>query len=160
LLTRNTGLALLSLRRVVQPLVALALTVPVGTVAAQRSPVGSWTTVGDDGHATAVVEIRERNGELFGVVRALLVPATHDDSLCGRCSGARRNEPIVGLEILSHMRPHGSEWTGGEILDPENGRTYHATMRLTDDGRRLIVRGYIGTSFFGRSETWFRKGSV
>jgi hypothetical protein len=33
---------------------------------------------------------------------------------------------------------------GGEILDPENGKTYRATLKLVDGGRRLVVRGYIG----------------
>jgi uncharacterized protein (DUF2147 family) len=60
------------------------------------------------------------------------------------------------MEILRHMRPDGDEWSGGEILDPETGKTYRAKMRLEDGGRKLIVRGYIGFSLFGRSQTWLR----
>ncbi|HET9684150.1 MAG TPA: DUF2147 domain-containing protein [Gemmatimonadaceae bacterium] len=151
----------LIVRGALTPLLALlALGHSTGAVPVQPSPVGFWTTVSDDdGRPTAVVEISERDGELFGVVRALLVPATHDDSLCGRCSGARRNQQIVGLEILSHMRPHGSEWSGGEVLDPESGRSYRATMHLADDGRRLVVRGYIGRPLFGRSQSWYRRAA-
>lgn len=149
----------LIVRGALAPLVALlVLGHSTGAVSAQPSPVGFWTTVSDDdGRPTAVVEISERDGELSGVVRALLVPADHDDSLCGRCSGARRNQPIVGLEILSHMRPDGSEWSGGEVLDPESGRSYRAIMHLEDDGRRLVVRGYIGRPLFGRSQSWYRR---
>jgi uncharacterized protein (DUF2147 family) len=57
------------------------------------------------------------------------------------------------------MRQQGDEWSGGEILDPENGKTYRARMRLEDSGRKLIVRGYIGFSVFGRSQTWLRVGA-
>jgi uncharacterized protein (DUF2147 family) len=54
------------------------------------------------------------------------------------------------------MRPDGDEWNGGAILDPDNGRIYKAKMRLIDDGKKLIVRGFIGFSFLGRSQTWTR----
>jgi uncharacterized protein (DUF2147 family) len=124
----------------------------------QSTPRGSWNTISDsDGRPTAVIEIREIDGEYSGVVRELLVPATHADSVCGKCSGERRGQPIVGMEILRHMRPNGDEWGGGEILDPENGKTYRATMKLTDGGAKLVVRGYIGISLFGRSQTWIRR---
>lgn len=131
-------------------------------VRAQGTPVGPWNTIDDSDHRpTAVVEIREKGGEYTGVVRALLVPADHDDSICGRCSGDRRGKRIVGMEILRHMRRTAdNEWSGGEILDPENGKVYRASMRLADHGERLILRGYIGISLFGRSQTWVRRHDV
>jgi uncharacterized protein (DUF2147 family) len=55
------------------------------------------------------------------------------------------------------MRRDGDEWTGGEILDPENGKTYKATLKLADNGQKLLVRGYIGLPIFGRSQTWVRR---
>jgi uncharacterized protein (DUF2147 family) len=117
-----------------------------------------WNTISDvDGRPTAVVELRQENGEYVGVVRALLVPADHDDSICGKCSGALHNQPVIGMEILRHMRPDGDEWSGGEILDPESGKTYRARMKLIDGGRRLVIRGYIGRPLFGRSQTWVRR---
>lgn len=138
--------------------IALAA-LPVGKIRAQATPEGFWTTVSDhDGKPEAVVEIREVHGEYTGTVRALLVPADRDDSICGKCGGDRHNQPIVGMEILRHMRrdPDGT-FSGGEILDPENGKTYRASMRLTEGGQRLVVRGYVGFAIFGRSETWIRR---
>ena len=139
-------------------LAALAAT-PFKSSLAQAATQGLWTTVSDrDGKPEAVVEIREVNGELVGVVRALLVAADREDSICTKCPGDRRGRPIVGMEILRHMKPDGSgAFSGGEILDPENGKTYRATMKLADGGQKLIVRGYIGLSIFGRSQTWFRR---
>jgi uncharacterized protein (DUF2147 family) len=61
------------------------------------------------------------------------------------------------MEILRGMRANGSAWSGGEILDPETGKTYRAKMKLSDGGDKLIVRGYIGISLFGRSQTWIRR---
>ena len=129
-----------------------------GRVATPPTPVGLWTTISDDdGRPTAVVEIRQSGDEYSAVVRALLVPADHDDSICGKCTGPLKDQPVVGMEIMRHMRRDGDEWSGGEILDPENGRTYRARMKLVDGGRRLLVRGYIGWSIFGRTQTWLRR---
>lgn len=141
------------------PLLVGALTlVSAASAMAQDTPVGSWQTISDsDGRPTAMVEIREVDGQYFGIVRELLVPATHEDSVCGKCSGERKGQPIVGMEILSHMHADGAEWSGGEILDPENGKTYRAKMKLIDGGAKLVVRGYIGISLLGRSQTWIRQ---
>jgi uncharacterized protein (DUF2147 family) len=128
------------------------------TASGQTTPVGLWNTISDtDGKPTAVVEIREANGELSGVVRALLVAADPQDSICGKCSGDRKNQPVVGMEIIRHMRQDGDEWSGGEILDPENGKSYRATMKLSDGGQKLVIRGYVGLPLFGRSQTWVRR---
>jgi uncharacterized protein (DUF2147 family) len=126
--------------------------------AAQSTPVGFWNTISDtDGRPTAIVEIREEHGEYVGIVRGLLVPADPEDSVCGKCSGDRKGQRVVGMEILRHIRRDGGEWGGGEILDPENGKTYRASLKLADGGKKLIVRGYIGFSLFGRSQTWVRR---
>ena len=60
------------------------------------------------------------------------------------------------MQIVWGMHPDGDEWGGGAILDPDNGKIYKARMRLTDNGRTLIVRGFIGIPLFGRSQTWSR----
>lgn len=147
-------------------LVTIALTaaaLPLGVVtgrlvAAQDTPVGFWNTISDrDGKPTGIVEIREVNGELFGVVRGILAEAGPEDSVCGKCTGDRKGQRVIGMEILRHMRRSGDDWSGGEILDPENGKTYRAAMHLEDGGKKLIVRGYIGISLFGRSQTWLRR---
>ncbi len=129
-----------------------------GSASAQATPVGKWNTISDkDGKPEAVVEIRDVNGELVGTVTELLVEADPADSVCGKCSDERKGQRIVGMEILRRMKPDGNEWGGGEILDPETGKTYKAKMKLTDEGKKLVLRGYIGFSLFGRSQTWVRR---
>ena len=145
------------LRRVC--LVLSAVAGVAGNAAGQATPAGLWNTISDtDGRPTAIVEIREDHGEYVGVVRGLLVPADPEDSVCGKCSGERKGQRVVGMEILRHMRrDDNGEWSGGEILDPETGKTYRAKMRLENDGLKLVVRGYVGFSLFGRSQTWVRR---
>ena len=75
----------------------------------------------------------------------------------GECEGANRNAPVVGLVILSGLSKAGDEYVGGQILDPDNGKTYRSKVRLTDNGKKLSVRGYIGVPMLGRSQTWVRE---
>ena len=60
------------------------------------------------------------------------------------------------MTILWGLTAAGSVWKGGEILDPDNGKTYRCKMTLSDDGKELNVRGYIGISLIGRTQTWHR----
>lgn len=140
-------------------LVSLLLSLGGGAANAQASPVGLWNTISDrDGRPTAVVEIRIVGGQLSGVVRALLVAADPEDSVCGKCTDDRKGQRVVGMEILRHMHADGDgQWSGGEILDPENGKTYRATLKLVDGGQKLVLRGYIGLPLFGRSQSWLRR---
>ncbi len=46
---------------------------------------------------------------------------------------------------------------GGQILDPGNGKTYRSTMEITDSGKKLKVRGYIGVPMLGRTQIWIRE---
>ena len=45
----------------------------------------------------------------------------------------------------------------GEILDPKNGKTYRCKMKIVDGGAKLDVRGFIGISLIGRTQTWVRE---
>ena len=121
------------------------------------SPVGTWHTVSDvDGKPRGVIAIREVNGRLVGTARGSLVPGERNDRLCDKCPGERQGRPIFGMDILTGLRPDGDEWTGGEILDPDTGKIYKAKIRLIEGGRKLVLRGYIGVSLLGRSQTWVR----
>jgi uncharacterized protein (DUF2147 family) len=51
---------------------------------------------------------------------------------------------------------HGTEYEGGDILDPETGFVYRCKLALNSDGDRLLVRGYLGISLLGRTQTWTR----
>jgi uncharacterized protein (DUF2147 family) len=64
---------------------------------------------------------------------------------------------VIGMTILWGLTKQGEEYQGGEILDPENGKTYRAKMKLEDGGKTLHVRGFIGISLLGRTQVWIRE---
>ena len=82
----------------------------------------------------------------------MLQPA---DSICDQCPGDKKDKPVIGLEIMWDLKPYKDYWSYGEILDPENGKTYKCSIWL-EDNDLLKVRGYIGFSALGRTQTWHR----
>ena len=106
-----------------------------------------------------MIRITEANGVYEGKVEKLLnrQPDDDPDNLCRKCEGARKDQPIVGMTILWGLKKDGDQYSGGEILDPKNGKIYRAKMKLVDNGAKLEVRGFIGVSLFGRSQTWVRE---
>jgi uncharacterized protein (DUF2147 family) len=120
------------------------------------TPVGRWRTVDDKtGKPKAIVVIYEESGLLFGRVEATLDP--NAKKICDRCKDERKNQAIVGMVILRRLSAHGEEYSGGDILDPNNGSIYRCKLRLQDSGRQLSVRGFIGFSLLGRSQVWTRE---
>ncbi len=124
-----------------------------GIISAQ-SPVGMWRTIDDKtGKYKSHVEIYSENGELKGKVRKLLLKP--ETTKCEKCTGANKNKPVVGMEIIKGMKKDGKEYSGGQIMDPENGKEYSCSFWLEGEDK-LVVRGYLGISLLGRSQTWER----
>lgn len=127
--------------------------------AAKDSIVGRWKTIDDEtGQAKSIVEIFAEGDTFKGKVAEIFNP-TQPNPICDKCSGDKANQPITGLEIMWDLKENdkGKEWGGGHILDPKNGKTYKCRLRLQDEGEKLEVRGFIGFSLIGRSQTWLRE---
>jgi uncharacterized protein (DUF2147 family) len=123
------------------------------------SPVGLWQTVDDKtGAPRALIEItQDQNGVLSGKVVKGLVPGEPVDKRCTACTDERKDQVIIGMTVVRGMHKDGDGWEGGDILDPDNGKVYRCKMHLEKDGSVLIVRGFIGVSLLGRSQTWNRQ---
>lgn len=121
---------------------------------AQSAVTGSWKTIDDEtGKEKSIVEIFERNGLVYGkVVRLYPAPGDPADPVCDACDqkDARYRKKVIGMEILLNMKKTGSEYTGGTILDPKNGKVY--SCKIWREGEDLKVRGYLGPFF--RTQTW------
>lgn len=130
-----------------------------GALADTSSPAGVWKSIDDETkRERSIIRITEVNGEFKGVVEKLFdQPGDDPAHLCKKCKGERKDKPIVGMTILWGLKKDGDTWAGGEILDPHNGKTYRCKMTLSDDGKSLNVRGFIGISLIGRSQTWLRE---
>lgn len=83
--------------------------------------------------------------------------AEAEKHVCGACRDDRKNQPIIGLIIIRDIKQEGDAYGGGDILDPVSGSVYRCKMHLDQAGNRLILRGYIGLSFIGWSQTWQRQ---
>jgi uncharacterized protein (DUF2147 family) len=127
--------------------------------AGELSPVGLWKTIDDNtGKPRGLVRIMEVNGEYQGKVEKIFTaPGEDPDPKCEKCDGTRHNQPVIGMTILWGLTKQGDEYQGGEILDPETGKVYRAKMKLDGDGGKLGVRGFIGFSLLGRTQTWVRE---
>lgn len=131
---------------------------PLAAFAQANSPVGHWRTIDDKtGKVKSVVEIYETsNGTLAGKVLEVLNSEKGPNPLCDACKGDRHNKPVEGMVITWGLKQDGGTWGGGKILDPNNGKIYSAKMTPVDGGKKLEVRGYLGFSLLGRSQTWLR----
>lgn len=63
-----------------------------------------------------------------------------------------RQKSLLGKKILTGFVYKEGKYVNGQIYDPNNGKTYQSTMWL--EGKHLKVRGYIGISLLGRTETF------
>lgn len=127
-----------------------------------NSPVGFWKTIDDvTGRPKSILQISmTSNNTLYGKVVKLFPGAM---TTCTACEGEKHNKPILGMTVMENLKQtqgSSNEWSDGMILDPKNGKTYHVTIRVIDGGQKLNVRGYIGISLFGRTQTWLRVNSA
>ncbi|WP_426395044.1 DUF2147 domain-containing protein [Ralstonia sp. R-29] len=137
---------------------AVAFALAAGSAFAQATPAGTWKTIDDNtGKQKGEVTIVDNGGVFTGKVSKILVPGD-ENKTCTKCTDDRKDQPIKGLTILTGLKPNGNNnWDGGQILDPENGKVYSAKMSLSDDGQKLNVRGFLGISLLGRTQTWIRE---
>jgi uncharacterized protein (DUF2147 family) len=126
--------------------------------AAEPTAAGLWEQVDDNtGRPESWFKITERNGVYVGnLVKIFVKPGEDENWVCDRCEGAEKGAPVLGLALIKGMRRNGYSYENGTIMDPRDGSVYRALMRLSPDGSKLEVRGYLGISLFGRTQVWNR----
>ncbi|ARV06026.1 hypothetical protein BTO04_04615 [Polaribacter sp. SA4-10] len=126
------------------------------TITTQSQTIfGKWNSKDDaTGKIDSVIEVYEKEGRAFAKVVEITNPK-RKNALCKDCEGESKDQPILGLNILTGLEKEGDEWSGGEILDPRNGKVYKCYVRLIK-GNKLKLRGYIGISLFGKTAYWER----
>ena len=124
----------------------------------EPTPVGEWHQFDDrKGDLRSVIRIDLVGGELVGtIVKAILRPGEPPNPTCERCPGEWKDKPINGIRIIWGLKGRGREWSGGSVLDPEDGKIYRVKLKLSEDGQTLEVRGYVGIPLFGRTQRWVR----
>ncbi|MCC2678541.1 MAG: hypothetical protein K0R29_1117 [Pseudobdellovibrio sp.] len=128
-------------------------------VFAQSAIVGQWKTIDDEtGKPKSIIEIFEKDGVYNGrIVRLFREPTEDQNPKCDKCSGDKKDQPVLGMQNLVGLKKDSdTQWSGGEILDPKNGKTYSCKAEVIDGGKKLKLRGFIGFSLIGRTQTWER----
>src|SRR5213593_5225438 len=76
------------------------------------TPAGLWQTVSDrTGQPGGLVRVEEVNGEYIGTVVAVFSPPAPDaHPLCDLCQGDLKDQPVVGMIILSGVRRSGDSY--------------------------------------------------
>lgn len=120
-----------------------------------QSILGKWKTVDDvTGKEKGIVEIYEHKGKIYGkIIEIFEVDKKH--LKCDKCQGEDKGKPILGLNIIKGLVKNGEVYDSGKIIDPKNGKSY--SCKVSFEGKdKLIVRGFVGISVLGRSQTWTR----
>jgi len=118
------------------------------------SPVGVWTN--QDGKAR--FEIYKCGDKLCGKIVSLKEPNRNGKPKVDINNEDKklRNRPILGMQFMKGFEYDGdNKWDDGTIYDPESGKTYSCYMKMVGPDK-MEVKGYIGISLIGRTQTWTR----
>ncbi|MBX9892353.1 MAG: DUF2147 domain-containing protein [Chitinophagaceae bacterium] len=119
--------------------------------------IGYWRT----GDGKAIVQVYKQEDKYFGKIVWLAEP---NDPETGKPKLDKKNEeeklrtrPILGMVNLRDFKfIKKGVWEDGKIYDPKSGNDYSCEIKMTDENT-LEVRGYVGISMFGRTDTWKRQ---
>lgn len=137
-------------------IISLAM-LAVFSFAKAQSCLGTWITIDDKtGKKKSKVELYKKDGKLYGKIVYLFPREGREENpKCKKCTDDRKDQPLVGLQIVRGLEWDGGEWEDGTIVDPESGKVYTCAIWIDrDDYNKLHVRGYVGPFF--RTQTWIK----
>ncbi len=121
---------------------------------------GTWRYMDDKtGEAKGLVKIEKQNNGTFAgtALKATPRPGYTAKEFCTNCPAPYTNKAIIGLQVISGLKTTDQvNYTDGKILDPVSGKLYSLKGRMSPNGKKLFLRGYLGISAVGRSQTWLR----
>ncbi len=117
--------------------------------------VGVWYT----GAKQSKIEIFKCGNQYCGKIVWLGEPDTNGKPKTDKHNPDEklRGRPIVGMVLMKNFTYSGDNvWEDGEIYNPKSGKTYSSKMTLIDKNT-LDLRGFIGISLIGKTDTWTRE---
>jgi uncharacterized protein (DUF2147 family) len=119
-----------------------------------QNAIGHWQVMNSDGSPGGKVDTCLVNGKLFGKITELR-PGRTPNTVCDKCSGEHKNQLVLGMVVVRDFHPDGDDWVDGTVVDPDNGKEYKGKI-WAEGNDNLKMRGYIGISLLGRTESWVR----
>lgn len=121
---------------------------------------GLWHNIDDKtGTSKAILEIRKERNETYTakIIKITPRPGYTPKEFCVNCPAPYTNKPLLGMDVLTGLKyDRGNQFKGGKIIDPLSGKIYSMSAKLNPNGKRLQMRGFVGVSAIGRSQTWIR----
>jgi uncharacterized protein (DUF2147 family) len=142
--------------RLVTLIFSLFLVIPAPSIAQKTKPddiLGNWVAAENK----ARIQIYRAGNKYHGKIIWLKEPTKDGKPKTDKNNPdpKLRNTPIVGLVVLRDFVFDDGEWLSGNIYDPSNGKEYSCKISMPNPNT-IKVRGYLGISLFGRTETWKR----
>ena len=124
--------------------IVLAFSFGLSGVALADNPHGKWSMA----DRKVTVKVQPCGENLCGRIVGLKEPTYAD----GKKKIDRYNEnkslrarPLMGLALLSNMKPVGENSWQGKIYNPDDGHTYSATLKL--NGGEMKLQGCVAGIF-------------
>jgi len=104
------------------------------------SPAGLWAPIdGKTGQRLGLIRIFQQGGLFFGRIEPSS-PSDDRSARCTLCTDERRNQPIIGLVILRHLRLEEGEYVGGDILARRHGSASNSSRAARRCRTRATAR--------------------
>ena len=141
----------------------LLLLLGISKVSLANNPdaiIGLWKT----GEGSALIQIYKQGDKYFGKIAMLKEP---NDPKTGKPKLDMKNSdkqlqirPLLGLINLRDFKfIKQNSWKEGNIYDPKTGNDYSCKITMIDNNT-IEVRGYMGISIIGRTDTWKRQNTL
>lgn len=130
------------------------------TSAMAQNITGTWRYMDDKtGEAKGIVKIEQQSDGSYAGTALKATPRAGytPKEFCTNCPAPYTNKPIIGMKVISGLKSSDEvNYIDGKIIDPVSGKIYRLKGKLSANGKKLFLRGYIGVSAVGRNQTWLR----